>query len=92
MYTSVCVCRGMNLNYCFIPIVLKKFLTHCTGSTYPHPNSIRVDFLGDNYGAISAHTCDKLIMFPRGVFTNESYQLFYDSLMAVIGVDTFNMV
>ena len=65
---------------------------HCTGSAYTHPHSIWVDFIdGDTYGAISVHTCDKLIMFPREVFTEESYEMF-DSVMAVIGIDTLNMV
>ena len=69
-----------------------KFLTHCTGSIYPHP---RVDLIeGDTVGAISAHTCDKLITFPRGVFTEleDSYTLFCGCLIAIIGMNTFNMV
>ena len=73
--------------------MLKKFLLHCTGSKHPHPNLIRVDFIDcDTFGAISAHTCDWLIMFPRGMFNEESYEMFRVSLMAAIGTDTFNMV
>jgi hypothetical protein len=87
------MCAWKNeLNYCgFIPLVLKKFLTALVVRTHTLTPFelislmviIMVPYLP---------TCDKLIMFPRGVFTEESYQMFYDSLMAVIGIDTFNMV
>ena len=76
-------------------LVLKKLLIHCTGSSYPHPNSIRVDFVEEDvYGTITAHTCDRVITFPKGVFTEseESSILFKSSFLAVIGVDTFNTV
>ena len=85
----MCVCRGMNLNYCFIPLVTALGVR--THTLIPF-ELIPFELISLMVIAISAHTCDKLIMFPRGVFTDESYKLFYDSLMAVIGVDTFNMV
>ena len=60
------------------------FLLHTTGSNYPYHNSIRVDCLDNEYGAISAHTCAGVICFPRGVFvdTSESFNNFVMSIEA----------
>ena len=51
----------------------------------------------DVHGAIAALTCDKLLVFPKGVFadTNESFLTFKSALIAVVGSDadmTFNTV
>ena len=76
--------------------MLKRFLLHSTGSIFPHPNTIRVEFSDlDVHGAIAAHTCDKLLVFPKGVFedTDQSFLTFKSALMAVVGSDmTFNTV
>ena len=70
---------------------LKKFLIHCTGSAYPQPRSICVEFIDCSDG-ISAHTCDKRIIFPRGAFDDSTYELFSATLMSLITTNTFNTV
>lgn len=66
---------------------------------FPQPKTIHVQFIeADENGAISAHTCDKLIVFPNGLFENndESYLQFKSALLAVIDANmcgmTFNTV
>ena len=68
------------------------FLLHCTGSAVPRHKTILVQFSAvDEYGTISSHTCDKVIIFPRGVFVESEYPLFKQALMVVITSKSFNM-
>ena len=47
----------------------------------------------DEYGAISAHTCSRELHIPHGSFSSEdSFQEFSASLMAVMNSNTFNIV
>ena len=68
------------------PADLRRFLLHTTGASYVHPKSIRVDFIENEHGAISCHTCSKVIVFPRGVFsdTQESYHHFCLAVSSVM--------
>ena len=69
----------------FICIALKQFLLHVTGASYPSNKSVRVDFLDeDGHGAITAHTCSKVISFPRGVFGDDAFEFFKSALESVI--------
>ena len=59
--------------------------------------SVCVEFTeADPYGTISAHTCDQVLTFPKGVLNSEeSYSTFKEALMTVIDANTgmtFNMV
>ena len=51
---------------------LKAFLRHTTGSEIPRKPAIKVDFMQDEHGAITAHTCANTIILPRGTFMDES--------------------
>ena len=68
-----------------------------TGATVAEKNSIQLDFFdSDGYGTISALTCSRVVMFPRGVFSNdsESYEKFKLAMIAVTGASplSFNTV
>ena len=63
---------------------------HTTGSCFPMPNSIGIEV--DEVGAISAHTCSKVLRFPKNFFNDNNYELFVSMMKAVIGQDTFNTV
>ena len=83
----------MQLCFCIFTIVLEEFLVFVTGSIHPRPHSIQVQFIDDDdigQGAITAHTCSKIIMFPQCVFS--TYELFSSALNSVIGGSTFNTV
>ena len=73
-------------------LVLRRFLIYVTGSAYP--SDITVMFVEDDeYGAISAHTCSRELHIPHGSFSSEdSFQEFSASLMAVMNSSTFNIV
>ena len=73
--------------------MLEKFLLYSTGAVYPQPNSIRIRFMDDDqHGAITSHTCSKVLVFPSNLFA-ESYEVFSASLTAVISSDnSFNTV
>jgi len=74
---------------------LKQFLRHVTGSTIPKERSIKVDFMVDPNGCITAHTCAFSIILPRLKFTanEDNFLLFQEALTAVIQPCTkeFNM-
>ena len=83
----------MQLCFCSFTIVLEEFLVFVTGSIHPRHHSIQVQFIDDDdigQGAITAHTCSKIIMFPQCVFS--TYELFSSALNSVIGGNTFNTV
>ena len=68
-------------------------MRHITGSTVAKKKSVRVDFMFDDHGAITAHTCANMIVLPKDVFTSDSdsYELFKVAMKAVIsGVKPFN--
>ena len=70
---------------------LKALMRHITGSTIARKKSVQVDFLCDDHGVITAHTCANIIVLPRGVFTSNSYELFKVAMKAVIsGIKPFN--
>lgn len=50
-------------------------MTFITGSCVVKKSSIKVQFAGDDVGTILAHTCSKVITFPRGVFKDETDSL-----------------
>ena len=54
---------------------IKSFLMYCSGSAVtPRPKSIRIDFSevpSGDHAVISAHTCDKSLVFPKDVFVCE---------------------
>ena len=64
----------------------KAILRHITGSTITKKHHIRVDFMKDEHGAITAQTCGNLIILPRGAFspTEVSYSTFKAAMKAVI--------
>ena len=65
---------------------LTSFLLFVTGKlTVMKKKSILVQFIDDDEGTITAHTCGSQIVFPRAVFS--SYNMFVMAMKAVIGVD-----
>ena len=81
-----------NATVVFFLLELKDFLNHVTGTTAVFKESIKIDF--DDIGAISAHTCSNLLVFPRGAFvdTQESYSLFKMAMKSFISAPlTFNL-
>jgi len=64
---------------------------YTTGSFIPRKKAIT--FLFHENEAISAHTCDRILYFPKKAFvrTEESYQLFSTALLAVMG-EKYNLV
>lgn len=59
---------------------LKAFLQHVSGSTVPRKRSIRVDFMEEPNGSITAHTCANVIVLPRGCCPD--YPVFKSALIA----------
>lgn len=63
------------------------------GSGYPKRRSIKVYFIEEDVrGAITAHTCDRLTTFPRGVFNDSEESCTKAALLAVIEMTSFNTV
>ena len=69
---------------------------HVTGKLHVVAKSIKVQFLdmGDEHGAITAHTCSYELIFPRGFVedTEQSYEFFSVALRAICKDLTFNIV
>lgn len=73
--------------------VLRQFLVFATGGmTVPYSKSICIDFMAeDEQGAIAAHTCQRSICFPTGVFT--SFKEFSTAIESVVSAEpNFNTV
>ena len=60
----------------FLSFLALRFLLHTTGSDIARKKSIRVEFMQDDHGMICAHTCAKLVILPRGVFTDTDSYIF----------------
>ena len=68
-------------------------MRHITGAELAMKKDVRVDFMEDDNGAIVAHTCSRLIILPRGIFTvdtSDAYQMFSSAMEAVLTGKNFN--
>ena len=94
---SIWTCNH-NHSFCVFLLNLdrKSFKRHVTGTTAINKKGIKVCFMEDEHGAITAQTCGNLIVFPRGIFTctEDDYRRFKLALSCVIipGKKSFNTV
>lgn len=67
---------------------LRALMRHITGSTIAKPNTVKVEFMSDEHGAIFVSTCANVITLLRGVFvdTEQSYATFKMEVSAAVAV------